>query len=90
MYHIHEHCQSSPSLMSILMYFHLAFLIKYFIKKKNKKTPLFGCVIAFAQAFSSCGKQGLLFIVVLAFPLQWILWFQSTGCRFEAFISRGT
>ena len=36
MYHIHEHCESSPSLMSILMYFHLAFLIKYFIKKKKR------------------------------------------------------
>ena len=31
--------------------------------------PFLGCVVAFAQAFTSCGKQGLLFIVVSGLPI---------------------
>ena len=53
--------------MSVFMSFHLAFKIKYFILKNPPF--FFFWVVAFVQAFTSCGKQGLLFIVVSGLPI---------------------
>ena len=42
-------------------------------------------------AFSSCGEQGLLFLVVRAgFSLRWFLLLRSTGSRHVGFSSCGT
>ena len=43
-----------------------------------------------ARAFSSCGKQGLLFVEVRRLLLPWLLLLQSRGSRREGFISSGT
>ena len=41
------------------------------------------------QAFSSCGKQGLFFIVVHELLIRWFLLLWSTGSRCMGFISCG-
>ena len=42
------------------------------------------------QAFSSCSKWGLLFVVVRGFSLRWLLLLRSTGSRCAGFSSCGT
>ena len=43
-----------------------------------------------ARAFSSCGKQGLLFLQCVGFSLRWLLLLQSTGSRLMGFNSCGS
>ena len=43
-----------------------------------------------AQAFSSCGEQGPLFVAVRGLLIGWLLLLQSTGSRCAGFSSRGT
>ena len=40
--------------------------------------------------FSSCGKQGLLFVAVRGLLIQWLLLLWSTGSRHVGFSSCGT
>ena len=58
---------------------HLFFFKSYFLVFFLAMLGLRCC----AQAFSSCGEQGLLFVVVYTFPLVWLL-----CCRAGALGSR--
>ena len=59
----------------------------------NKFIYLFLAVFGlrcWAQAFSSCGELGLLFVAVRGFSLRWLLLLQRTGSRQAGFSSCGT
>ena len=43
-----------------------------------------------ARAFSSCGEQGLLFVVIRGLLIGWLLLLWSTGSRHAGFSSCGT
>ena len=57
------------------------------------KLFIFGCAVSslFWELFSSCGEQGLLFLLqCTGFSLQWLLLLRSSGSRFTGFSSGGS